>query len=142
MFENKIKLLKDNHHEYIDLSSILTSNDEYVCEQCGIRLLLYPQAHAITPLSRGPSYICPKCHMITDSSLTSMQHEDKIKPFDVAVPAFAIVPEKKGTEILFESARCGNNDHDHDPESQEEEILKAKGATIISKRIDAKSDFG
>lgn len=136
MSDSTKRSLNDDHHGYVDLTSPF-SNDEYICEQCGIRLALFPQAQTINPHA-GISYICPQCHNITDTSLAGMQREDKIKPLDIAVPTFVIVPEQKGSELLFKDVQ----QTDHDPEPQEEELLKAQGATIISKKVEAHNDFG
>lgn len=119
-------------HKYIDLSA--TPEPVYICETCGVRLAYFPQAQTINPHA-GKSYICPRCQEITDSSLFGLQHADEIRPIDIAMPVFTVVPESKGNEILFKPY------DDHDPEPQEEEILKAQGATIISKRVEAKNDF-
>ena len=136
MLDRMNRLLNDrgrDEHKYLDLSNT-SANDEYVCETCGVSLALYPQARIANPHA-GISYICPKCHNVTDSSLTGLPHADKIKPLDLAVPVFTFIPEDKGDLHLLESYT------DHDFEPQEEEILKSKGATIISKKIEVKNDF-
>lgn len=126
-------------HSFVDISTILASNEaqQYVCEDCGIPLLLYPKGQLDNPYSRGTFYICKQCHVITDSSMKGMQHEDKIKPLDIAIPSFVMVPEKKGSELLFDP----EYGQPIDPEPQEEERLKAQGCTILYKQVIAKSDF-
>jgi len=114
----------------LDLTK-LNPEPKYICEDCGIHLLYYPQATEIVKFA-GKPYICPQCHMLTDSTFGKMQHADDIKPINLSAPTFNMVKESKGLEIP--------PSHDGDPEPQEEEILKAKGATIISKRVEAKRD--
>jgi hypothetical protein len=139
MLDSKKRYLKDkdkNRHTFIDISNY-SGSEQYVCEYCGTYLVLFPQARIANPHA-GISYICPQCHNVTDSALKGLQHADEIKPLDIATPSFNIVPEKKGSDILFRQYYDVN---DHDPEPQEEAILKAQGATIIEKKIEATNDF-
>lgn len=125
---------KNKEHDFIDLTIYKGQTQVYLCDDCGVHLLPFPQYQMINPHAKGPIFICPLCHMIVDVSLGAPQHADDIKPIDVATPSFEIVPEEKGDKRLF------IKEEDHDPEPQEEEILRAQGATIISKKVDAKRD--
>lgn len=84
-------------------------------------------------MSRGPHYICPDCHIVTDTSLTKPPGLDEIKPLDLTAPAFCIVPDDKGDSMIIEKP--------YDPEPDEDKWLKNIGATLIDKRIDVKADF-
>lgn len=119
-------------NDLLDLTNTLAP-PAYVCDDCGIQLALFLQAAEYFPMERGPHYICPKCHQVTDTAMTKPQGMDAIRPLDVGPPAFAIVPDDKGDKMLIQQP--------YDPEPQEEQYLKNIGATLIDKRIEVKSDF-
>lgn len=121
---------RPNH--LLDLTG-LHNVERYVCEDCNVQLLLYPNGVIDYPLSRGPHYICPQCHIVTDVSLHKPPGMDEIKPIDMNPPTFAIVPEDKGDRQI--------EIKDYDPEPDEDKWLKNIGATLISKTIEVKSDF-
>jgi hypothetical protein len=50
-----------------------------------------------------------------------------VNPIDVQPPAFVMSPEDKGDKITHPEP--------YDPEPQEDEFLKNRGATLISKRV-------
>jgi hypothetical protein len=106
-----------------------------VCDECGVTLALYPSTLAAQqfPFERGPHYICPKCHMLTDLSQNKPPGLEDVHPLDVSPPTFVLVPESKGDDRVIPKP--------YDPEPDEDKWLKNIGATLISKRIDVKSDF-
>jgi hypothetical protein len=118
-------------NELLDLTG--TSQPRYMCENCEVELFLFPQAQLYFPMERGPHYICPECHVVTDTSLTKPPGIDDIKPIDMAPPTITFVPEDRGDGILIEQP--------YDPEPDEDKWLKNIGATLIDKRIDVRSDF-
>lgn len=52
---------------------------------------------------------------------------ESVQPLDLSPPSFVIVPEDKGNDVLHPP--------EYDPEPQYEQMLKSRGATIISKKI-------
>lgn len=122
---------KDN--DILDLTGNL-SQPRYVCEDCDIELLLYPQGKIDNPFQAGPHYICRQCHIVIDTSLTKPPGMDEIKPIDLNPPTFTMVQEDKGDSLF---PKIDN----YDPEPDEDKWIKNMGATLISKRIDVRSDF-
>jgi hypothetical protein len=59
---------------------------------------------------------------------------DEIKPIDLNPPTFTMVQEDKGDSLF---PKIDN----YDPEPDEDKWIKNMGATLISKRIDVRSDF-
>lgn len=123
---------KSKTNDLLDLTNTLAP-PAYVCDDCGRQLVLFPQATTIFPMERGPHYICPQCHMVTDISATKPQGLDEIKPLDLTAPFFAIVPDDKGDSIMIPQS--------YDPEPDEDRWLRNIGATLIDKKIEVKSDF-
>lgn len=128
---NKNKQNRSN--DLLDLTGF-RNEQRYVCEDCNVQLALYPNGAIDFPMQRGPHYICPQCHIVIDTAMTKPQGMDEIKPVDMSPPSFVIVPEDKG-ELNVQ--RRG----EYDPEPDEDRWLKNMGATLISKKIDVKSDF-
>ena len=122
---------KDNH-SILDLTKYELS-PKYLCEKCGVALLLYPQAQEQYTFSKGPFYICPRCHNITDLSINKLPQADDIKPIVVEAPTFQSVPEQKGY------AQRHTKDYDFDPIFDKE--LYDRGCTIIDKKIQVSRDY-
>lgn len=120
---------RDN--ELLDLTGI--SELRYMCEDCEVQLYLFPQAAIYYPMERGPHYICPQCHIVTDTAQTKPPGMDDIKPIDMNPPTFSFVPDDKGDSMVIEQP--------YDPEPNEDQWLKNIGATLIDKRIDVRRDF-
>lgn len=125
------KKIKEKENKLLDLTG--TAEPRYMCEHCEVELFLFPQAHLYFPMERGPHYICPECHVVTDTSLHKPPGMSEIKPIDMNPPTFLFVPDDKGDDILLEPP--------YDPEPDEDQWLKNIGATLISKRIEAKRDY-
>src|SRR5918996_3039252 len=76
------KLIDDEDENNItDLASIAVAstedNKEYICKDCKSELLVeYPEAQIENPFA-GPSYICPKCNRVYDSSLEKLQSKPR-----------------------------------------------------------------
>lgn len=104
-----------------------------MCDDCNVELYQFLQGAEYFPMERGPHYICPKCHYVTDIAMTKPPGMDEIKPIDIMPPTFMTVPDDKGDGILIERP--------YDPEPDEDQWLKNIGATLIDKRIEVKSDF-
>jgi hypothetical protein len=103
-----------------------------LCDECGDQVLAeYPQYKLQNPHAAGPCYICPKCHRVYDKSLGDVLFADFIKPVDTSPARIMFADERPDSSLgrRFEKAR------DLDPEPQEEERLRAQGATIIDKRV-------
>jgi hypothetical protein len=135
--QERNKVLKDEHH-LVDLSKF-GPPEQFVCEDCTIHLLPFPQAQEQNLYSRGPFYICPRCHIVTDASIKRLEHADDIRPVDLSPPTIAIIQEDKGfgrPNDLKTRVR-----KDPDPEPQYEEFLKSTGATIIDKKVIASNDY-
>lgn len=81
-------------------------------------------------MQKGPHYICPRCHEITDLSLNKPPGLDEIKPIDFAPPTFVASTEDKGDKMLKIRQQ-----QEYDPEPQEDAYLKSIGATLISKKV-------
>lgn len=124
---------KNKSESIINIASKLNglSSGKYECMECGVLLALYPGIY--DPMSRGPHYICPKCHEITDISLKKGMHSDEIQPIDISPPKFIFVGESKGNPIKPVK--------DYDPDPGEEERLRNLGATIIDKKIQVSRDY-
>jgi uncharacterized Zn finger protein len=79
---NRRKEEHDDTHDIIDLTSITNSSatdTRYVCKKCREpeqQLLPYPQAQIENPFA-GPSYRCPNCNMVYDSSLVKLPRAAK-----------------------------------------------------------------
>lgn len=116
-------------HKILDLTKLRTETS-YVCDECNVILLKFPQADP--SLMYKDPYICPSCHMVTDAAFEKLEHSDEIKPVDLSPPKFNMVKEQKGLDTQH---------LEYDIEPQEEEQLKKQGATIISKRIDVRRDY-
>lgn len=118
---------KEKQHYPVDLTRV--TEQQYVCEDCGIVLFLYPPHLSVQhfPMERGPHYICPKCHTIIDLSAYKPPSLESVQPLDVSPPTFVICNENKGGDIPKVDP--------YDPEPNEEQWLKNIGATLISKRI-------
>ena len=119
---------KEQNRSPVDLTRF-NPEQEYVCEDCDCTLLLYPEHLSAQhyPLERGPHYLCPICHMITDSSQYKPMALESVQPLDLSAPSFVIVEEDKGSNIV--------RPEPYDPEPNEEQWLKNIGATLISKKI-------
>lgn len=78
-------------------------------------------------MQKGPHYICPGCHTVTDLSLNKPPGLDEIKPIDFAPPTFVASTEDKGDNLVRVK--------EYDPEPQEDAYLKSIGATLISKKV-------
>lgn len=122
-------LEKDRPKYPVDLTQY-NAEPDYLCEDCGCVLALYPShlAAEYWPTERGPHYICPECHIVIDSSLEKPAILEDIKPLDLSAPAFIMVPEDKGTTLVQPKP--------YDPEPDEEQWLKNIGATLISKKVE------
>lgn len=132
--QKKIKQYQSKENKLLDLTG--TTEPRYMCEDCEVEIYLFPQAKVLYyPLQRGPHYICPQCHVITDTSLHKPPGMDEIKPIDMSPPTFSIVPEDKGDSIIVD------NKQPFDPEPDEDKWLKNIGATLISKKIESKRDY-
>jgi len=128
------KITKQPQHKdskLLDLTGI--SEPRYMCEHCEVELYLFAQAYLYFPMERGPHYICPECHVVTDTSLTKPPGMSEIKPIDMNPPTFSFVPDDKGDAMLIEPS--------YDPEPDEDKWLKNIGATLIDKRIEARRDY-
>lgn len=110
-----------------------------MCEDCQVQLYLYPQGAVDFPMERGPHYICPQCHIVTDTAGIKPPGLEVIKPIDMSAPAIVLVPEDREGNIT--SISRSHNKGPVDPEPNEDQWLKNIGATLISKKIDSKSDF-
>jgi len=129
--QKKIKQLKPRENNLLDLTG--TNEPRYMCENCEVELYLFAQAYLYYPMERGPHYICPECHVVTDTSLHKPPGMSEIKPIDVNPPTFSFVPDDKGDSMLIEPP--------YDPEPDEDKWLNNIGATLINKRIDARRDY-
>jgi hypothetical protein len=129
---NNNRLPQNKQNDLLDLTGTLNT-PRYVCEECGLELLLFPQASQYYPMERGPHYICRQCHQVTDISQHKPPGLDEIKPLDLTAPAFVIVPDDKGDKMVIQQP--------YDPEPDEDKWLKNIGATLIDKRVTVKSDF-
>ena len=116
------------NYPVVDLTQFNPEQD-YLCEDCGIVLGLFPShlAAELYPFERGPHYICPQCHLVTDLAQEKPRMLEDIQPLDVSAPTFVIVPEEKGDKIIQPKS--------YDPEPEEDQWLKNIGATLISKKI-------
>ena len=114
----------------IDLSQI---QEEYVflCDEDETLLALYPQYQLQNPHAKGPTYICPKCHIVYDQSLGNMQFADIIKPIETSAPRIMFVEEQPDLML----ARRLQKVRESDPEPQEAQRLRNQGATIIDERV-------
>jgi hypothetical protein len=117
----------------LDLTGAGKPEERYLCEDCDVQLYLYPKGAIDFPLSKGPHYICPQCHIVIDLSMSKPPGMDEIKPIDMSPPSFVIIPEDKGDNQLEVKP--------YDPEPDEDKWLKNIGATLISKKVEVRSDF-
>lgn len=121
--------------DIIDLATLAQKPVNYECEYCEVQLFPYPKAQIDNPYA-GPSFICPKCGTITDSSYTGMRAQVQVEPVDVgdstADNVIETIPEDRG--LSFDAK-------EYDPEPNEEEHIKAMGGKIIDKKITASRDY-
>jgi hypothetical protein len=134
-------IAKQDNHDIIDLASSITeakaANNTFLCKYCIGPLLPYPKNQIDNPHA-GPSYICTKCGTVVESSLEKLPKASKKvvvssigSPQNVA-PFIEMVPENatKGLNPI-------EDEYDkYNPEPNEEEQLKAMGATIIESKIE------
>lgn len=131
LYEKAKRLTTPKSDHPLDLTDY--AEPEYVCEKCDYLLWFYPQGTIDFPMQRGPHYICPNCHVVTDISATKPLMADDIQPIPLTPPSFEIIQEDKGDKTNIQPP--------YDPEPNEDQWLKNIGATLISKRIEVSSDF-
>jgi hypothetical protein len=132
------KATTQDKHDIVDVATDIiqaqASNIKYICKECeGSQLREYPQAQLYNPHA-GRSYICPTCNKVYDSSLEKLPKAVKKVRSNVAsaeesTPFIEIINENGGI-------REEQDEYDkYNPEPNEEEQLKAEGATIIESKI-------
>jgi RNase P subunit RPR2 len=137
---NKAKVTQNKHHDIIDVATSIsqaqTASIRYTCKYCPdatATLLPYPQARVQHPHA-GPSYICPKCGTVYDSSLEKLPRA--AKRVTGAIEAAETPPF---IETIDERAGVQDRQDEYDkynPEPNEEEQIKAMGATLIESKIE------
>lgn len=144
-----LKRREQEDNDIMDLSSIMNSSatdNRYICKECQPQeeqlLVAYPQAQIENPFA-GPSYRCPNCGTVYDSSLVKLPRSArKVRSTIGSDRDFAsnfvieTVPENRGLSIV-------EDEYDkYDPEPDEEEIIKGMGGTIIDSRIELTDSSG
>lgn len=142
----KKKSESEDMHDILDLTGInlaSSSDIRYVCKECKPEQILipFPQAQIANPFA-GPSYRCPSCSTVYDSSLLKLPRaakpvrstigSEKDSANDFIVDT---IPENSGLVIEDEYDK-------YNPEPFEDEFLKAQGATIIESRIELTDSNG
>ena len=142
------KLIDDEDENNItDLASIAfasTENKEYICKDCKSELLVeYPEAQIENPFA-GPSFICPKCNRVYDSSLEKLQ--SKPRPIKSTLgqqidlnnngPLFDVIPERSSFDLSRDEYEA------LDPEGDTDEMMKAEGWHITDSRIELTDSHG
>lgn len=139
---------QQDKHDIIDLTDISSAVTEnrYICKKClplkGEQLLVaYPQAQIQNPFA-GPSYKCPVCNTVYDSSLVKLprisrkvrstigSEQESMSDFIIAT-----VPEDKGLLIQDEYER-------YDPEPGNDDFMQQQGFHIIDSRIELTDSSG
>lgn len=115
----------------IDLAS-QQQTPRYVCSDCTVELLLYPQAAIDFPMERGPHYICPQCHMLVDTAMNKPPGLEDIQPLNTNPVSFFMANEDKGS--------LPNAGSFQEPDPQDDQWLKNIGATLISKTVIVQRD--
>lgn len=85
-------------------------------------------------MQKGPHYICPQCHLITDSSLHKSAGLDDVQPINLTPPTFVMISEDKEGGMGGEDGLVKPK-QEYDPEPHEDEWIKSIGATLISKKV-------
>jgi hypothetical protein len=137
---NNKEAISQDKHDVIDLASSINeakasaNNNTFLCKYCIEPLVFYPQARIDNPHA-GPSYICPKCGVVVDSSLEKLPKASKKVTSSIGSPTNNI----PFIETIAENAGQNTRESEYDkynPEPDEEEQLKAMGATLIESRIE------
>jgi len=142
-----LKRKEQSHHDIIDLTSITNSSatdNRYICKECQPTeqlLIPYPQAQIENPFA-GPSYICPSCSTVYDSSLVKLPRAAKPVKSTIgseidSMTDFVIetVEENRGLIVEDEYEK-------YNPDPLEDEWIKAQGGTIIDSRIELTDSSG
>lgn len=134
---------KTKTDDVIDLASVVAAaasevSPIYVCDtyEGNIKLIPHPQE---TPFS-GPSYVCPSCGTVTDSSLTTMRHMIQVKPSlvrrDLQLQDTDIdFIEDKGFPVQDEYERF-------DVDTFDDERLRSQGFEIVETTIELVDSSG
>lgn len=137
---------KEVNEDIVDLTGInlaSATENRYICKECKPEQILmpYPQAQRENPFA-GPSYRCPICNTVYDSSLVKLARV--AKPVRSTIGSerdiqsdfiVDIVPENKGLIVEDEYEK-------YNPEPNEEEWFRAQGFHIIESRIELTDSSG
>jgi len=146
MYSKEIKQ-EDNKHEVVDLATpfnvAAAAEKKYVCENCHDVLVDYPQAKCYNPHA-GPSYRCPTCNRIYDSSLQKLPKASK------KVQSSLGRQQSGDTGFIMsvpEDANKGlgpmEDDYDkYDPEGDYDERMRMQGWHIVESRIELTDSQG
>jgi hypothetical protein len=131
----------DKHDDIIDLTTVDNTPKRYLCPQCKELLQDWPAAKFYNPHA-GPSYRCPTCDKIYDSSLQKLPTLVKKSKPTMANTANANEPI---VMFLNDNASIEKRDEEydrHDPEPGYDEGLKQDGWHIIESRLELRDRLG
>ena len=115
---------------FIDLAS--QSTPRYVCENCTVELVAYPQAIIDFPFEGGPHYICPQCHLIINTAMNKPPGLEDVQPLNANPVSFFMADEDKGS--------LSHPDTFQEPDPYDDQWIKNMGATLISKTVIVQKD--
>jgi RNase P subunit RPR2 len=140
IYSKKIKD-EDNSRRVIDLatplSNALAADKRYICPACKDVLVDYPQAQLYNPHA-GPSYRCPNCNKIYDSSLEKLPKTSKKvhsslgreQSGDSGFIMVETVPENAGQQNI-------QDEYDkYDPEGDSDYRMEMQGWHITESKIE------
>jgi hypothetical protein len=138
-----------DRHDVIDIASVIleakTAKNTFLCQYCVEPLVFYAKAQIDNPHA-GPSYICTKCGIVTDSSLEKLPKAAKKVTSSIGSPTnvtpfIETIPENAG-ESLLNQRRDEYAEINQRFEPNEDEQIKAMGGTIIESRIQLTDSTG
>jgi DNA-directed RNA polymerase subunit RPC12/RpoP len=136
---------KEDKHDFIDLATTINvasaTDRKYICPTCSELLQDWPAAKITNPFA-GPSYRCPNCDRIYDSSLerlpkASKKIQSSLGREQNTDTGFIIqtTPENRDIERVDDYSK-------YDPEGDTDERMKAQGWHIIDSRIELTDSQG
>jgi hypothetical protein len=148
MRKNKAIAGQDKH-DIVDIATDITeakaANNTFLCEYCVEPLVFYAKAQIDNPHA-GPSYICTKCGIVTDSSLEKLPKAAKKVTSSIGSPTnvtpfIETIPENAG-EGLLNQRRDEYSEINQRFEPGEEEQMRAQGWEILSSKIELTDSQG
>jgi hypothetical protein len=141
---NNNKATAQDRHDIVDIATDINeakaANNKFICKECASEeiLLRYREAEIENPHA-GPSYICPVCTRIYDSSLEKLPKASRRVTSSIGSPAnvtpFIETINENAGEGLLNRRKDEYSEINDRFEPNEDEQIRAMGATIIDSKI-------